>query len=85
MSEECYLYKSGLVAEPVVAILAHAVEVGLVLSVVAVRELAILVEPERYKNNTDFYHCVSIEKWVDGCGIASQEPPREMMMMGAAC
>ena len=47
MSEECYLYKSGLVAEPVVAILAHAVEVGLVLAVVAVRKLAILVEPER--------------------------------------
>ena len=60
-------------------------EVGLVLPVVAVRKLAILVEPVRYKNNTDFYHCVSIEKWVDGCGIASQEPPREMMMMGAAC
>ena len=85
MSEECYLYKSGLVAEPVVAILAHAVEVGLVLPIVAVRELAILVEPGRYKNYTDFYHCVSIEKWVVGCGVASQEPPREMMMMGAAC
>ena len=41
-----YLDKSGLVAEPVVAILAHAVEVGLVLSVVAVGELAILIEPE---------------------------------------
>ena len=77
MSEECYLYKSGLVAEPVVAILAHAVEVGLVLAVVAVRKLAILVEPVRYKNNTDFYHCVSIEKWVDGCGIASQEQQLE--------
>ena len=85
MSEECYLYKSGLVAEPVVAILAHAVEVGLVLAVVAVRKLAILVEPERYKNNTVFYHWASHEKRVEGCGTASQEPPREMMMMGAAC
>jgi len=44
----CVLYKSGLVAEPVVTILAHAVEVGLVLAVVAVRELAILVEPESH-------------------------------------
>ena len=60
-------------------------EVGLVLAVVAVRKLAILVEPERYKNNTDFYHCVSIEKWVVGCAIAYQELPGEMMMMGAAC
>ena len=41
-----YLNKSGLVAEPVVAVLAHAVEVRLVLPVVAVRELAVLVEPE---------------------------------------
>ena len=52
-------------------------EVGLVLAVVAVRELAILVEPDRDKNNTDFYHCVSIEKWGDGCGSASQEPRLE--------
>ena len=77
VSQGCYLYKSGLVTEPVVAILAHAVEVGLVLAVVAVRELAILVEPVGYKNNTDFYHCVSIEKWVDGCGSASEEPRLE--------
>ena len=47
------------------------------LAVVAVRELAILVEPVGYKNNTDFYHCVSIEKWVDGCGSASEEPRLE--------
>ena len=40
-----YLDKSGLVAESVVAVLPHAVEVGLVLPVVAVGELAILVEP----------------------------------------
>ena len=40
-----YLDESGLVAESVVAILAHAVEVRLVLPVVAVRELAVLVEP----------------------------------------
>ena len=40
-----YLDESGLVAEAVVAVLAHAVEVGLVLAVVAVRELAVLVEP----------------------------------------
>ena len=41
-----YLDESGLVAESVVAVLAHAVEVRLVLPVVAVRELAILVEPD---------------------------------------
>ena len=52
-------------------------EVGLVLAVVAVRELAILVEPVGYKNNTDFYHCVSIEKWVDDCVSASEEPRLE--------
>ena len=34
-----------LVAEPVVAVLPHAVEVGLVLSVVAVGELTVLIEP----------------------------------------
>ena len=32
---------------------------------------------EMNKNNTDFYHCVSIEKWVDGCVSASEEPPLE--------
>lgn len=42
------LDESGLVAEAVVAVLAHAVEVGLVLSVVAVGKLAILVEPESH-------------------------------------
>ena len=40
------LHESRLVAEPVVAVLAHAVEVGLVLPVVAVRELTVLVKPE---------------------------------------
>ena len=39
------LHEAGLVAEPVVAVLAHAVKVGLVLAVVAVGELAVLVEP----------------------------------------
>ena len=34
-----------LVAEPVVAVLPHAVEVGLVLPVVAVGELTVLIEP----------------------------------------
>ena len=38
------LDEPGLVAEPVVAILPHAVEVGLVLSVVAVGEVTVLVE-----------------------------------------
>jgi len=42
------LDESGLVAESVVAVLAHAVEVRLVLPVVAVRELAVLVEPESH-------------------------------------
>ena len=40
------LDEPGLVAEPVVAVLPHAVEVGLVLSVVAVWELAIFIESE---------------------------------------
>ena len=39
------LHEARLVAEAVVAVLPHAVEVCLVLPVVAVRELAILVEP----------------------------------------
>ena len=39
------LDKPRLVAEPVVAVLPHAVEVGLVLSVVAVGELTVLIEP----------------------------------------
>ena len=40
------LDEPGLVAEPVVAVLPHAVEVGLVLPVVAVWELAIFIESE---------------------------------------
>lgn len=40
------LDEPGLVAEPVVAVLPHAVEVGLVLPVVAVGEVTILVESE---------------------------------------
>ena len=39
------LDEPGLVAEPVVAVLPHAVEVGLVLPVVAVGELTVLIEP----------------------------------------
>lgn len=38
------LDEPGLVAEPVVAVLAHAVEMGLVFAVVAAREAAIFVE-----------------------------------------
>ena len=44
------LHEPGLVAEPVVAVLPHAVEVGLVLSVVAVREVTVFVESEIVKN-----------------------------------
>ena len=40
------LYEPGLVTEPVVAVLPHAVEVCLVLPVVAVRELTIFIESE---------------------------------------
>lgn len=40
------LYESGLVTETVTAVLAHAVEMGLVLPVAAVRVVAVLVEPE---------------------------------------
>lgn len=42
------LHKSGFVAESVIAVLSHAVEVRLVLSVVAAREAAILVEPKSH-------------------------------------
>ena len=41
------LHEPSLVTEPVVAVLPHAVEVGLVLAVVAAREVAVLVEPKR--------------------------------------
>ena len=44
------LHEARLVAEPVVAVLPHAVEVGLVLSVVAVREVTVFVESEIVKN-----------------------------------
>ena len=44
------LDKPGLVAEPVVAVLPHAVEVGLVLPVVAVGEVIVLVESEHGEN-----------------------------------
>lgn len=40
------LYESGLVAETVTAVLAHAVEMCLVFPVPAVRVMAVLVEPE---------------------------------------
>jgi len=39
------LDEPGLVAEAVVAVLAHAVKVGLVLAVVAADEVAVLVKP----------------------------------------
>ena len=39
------LHKSGFVAESVIAVLPHAMEVRLVLSVVAASKAAILVEP----------------------------------------
>lgn len=41
------LDEPGLVAEPVVAVLPHAVEVGLVLPVVAVGEVTVLIESEQ--------------------------------------
>ena len=44
------LHEPGLVTEPVVAVLPHAVEVGLVLSVVAVRKVTVFVESEIVKN-----------------------------------
>jgi len=40
------LHESGLVAETVTAVLAHAVEVRLVFSVAAMRVMAVLVEPK---------------------------------------
>lgn len=42
------LHETSLVAEAVVAVLAHAVEMSLVLAVVAVGELAVLVKPESH-------------------------------------
>lgn len=40
------LDKAGLVTESVVAILPHAVEMGLMLSVVTIGKLTILIEPK---------------------------------------
>ena len=48
------LDEPGLVAEPVVAVLPHAVEVGLVLPVVAVGEVTILVESEHRLKSMSF-------------------------------
>lgn len=42
----CVLHETRLVAERVAAVLSHAVEVGLVLPVAAVRVPAVFVEPE---------------------------------------
>ena len=44
------LDESGLVTKPVVAVLAHAMEMGLVLAVIAARETTILIEPVRKQN-----------------------------------
>jgi len=52
------LHKSGFVAESVIAVLPHAVEVRLVLSVVAATEAAILVEP---KSHVAFRHGLIFE------------------------
>ena len=50
------LHKSGFVAESVIAVLSHAVEVRLVLSVVAASEAAILVEPSGLKKEKKKMH-----------------------------
>ena len=47
MISQKILFLPRFIAESVVAILAHAMEVGLVLPVVAVLELTILVEPDK--------------------------------------
>ena len=39
------LDEPGLVAEPVVAVLSHAMKVSLMLAIVATRETAVLIEP----------------------------------------
>ena len=49
------LDETRLVAEPVVAVFPHTVEVGLVFPVVALAEAAVLVEPEPH---------VPIRDWV---------------------
>jgi hypothetical protein len=50
------LHKSCFVAESVIAVLPHAVEVRLVLSVVAASEAAILVEPSGLKERKKKMH-----------------------------
>jgi len=53
------LHEPGLVAKPIVAVLPHAVEVGLVLPVVAVGEVTIFVESEStvaFRNRLIFQH-----------------------------
>ena len=58
------LDEPGLVTEPVVAVLPHAVEVGLVFAVVATGEAAILVKSVKKQNL--FYSFLSpyaINKW----------------------
>ena len=44
------LDESGLVTKPVVAVLAHAMEMGLVLAVITAGETTILIEPVRNQN-----------------------------------
>lgn len=40
------LHKSGLVAKSIIAVFSHAMEMRLVLSVVATTEATVLIEPE---------------------------------------
>ena len=51
---DAYLDEARLVTEAIVAVLAHAVEMSLVLAVVAVAKLTVLVEPE-YKYFRAFF------------------------------
>ncbi len=49
------LHKSGLVTKSVIAILSHTMEMGLVLTVVAAREPAILVESKVSRRTIKFF------------------------------
>ena len=52
------LDESGLVTKPVVAVLAHAMEMGLVLAVITAGETTILIEPVSKQNVNSLRACL---------------------------
>ena len=67
----CMLHKSSFVAESIIAILPHAVEMSLVLTIIATTETTVLIEPinrcifcyqkDQIIENMSNFHCHEME------------------------